>query len=342
MIPENKIKELRAELENSHRPLFFFDDDSDGLASFLLFYRFIKEGKGVITKDGPKIEKKYARKVDEYMPDKVFILDKPIVEQDFIDSVKQKIIWLDHHPAVKRKNIHYYNPRLYDKDNNLPTAYWAYRTVEQDLWIAMIGIVGDWQLPEKPAKEFRTEYPDLLPENVKKPEDALFKTKLGELIRIISFNLKGTINDSMKSVKVMTRIKEPYEILKRKTPAGKYLYKKYLGENKKYQKLMKKVKITKDKILFFFYKSINNSFTGDLSNELLYRHPDKIIFIAREVNDRVQCSLRSKKIKLPEIIEKSLVNINGYGGGHDHACGASISRDDFDKFLNNFRKFLKN
>ncbi len=341
MIPENKIKELRKELKDSYRPLFFFDDDPDGLASFLLFYRFNKEGKGIIIKDGPKVEKKYARKVNEYSPDKVFILDKPIVEQDFIDNISQKIIWLDHHPAVKRKNIHYYNPRLYDKDNNMPTSYWAYKVVEQDLWIAMTGIVGDWQLPEKLSKEFSDKYPDLLPKTVKKPEDALFNTKLGELIRIISFNLKGSVNDSMKSVKVLTRINDPYEILKHKTPAGNYIYKKYMRENRKYEKLMKEVKIKKDKLLFFLYKSINNSFTGDLSNELLYKHPDKIIFIAREVNDRMQCSLRSKTIKLPELIEKSLININGYGGGHDHACGASISRDDFDSFMNNFREVLK-
>ena len=39
MIPKKEIKEIRKALSESARPLIFFDDDPDGLCSFLQFYR---------------------------------------------------------------------------------------------------------------------------------------------------------------------------------------------------------------------------------------------------------------------------------------------------------------
>ena len=46
MLPEKENKQLREELKTAKKPLFIFDDDPDGLCSFLLFYRFLREGKG--------------------------------------------------------------------------------------------------------------------------------------------------------------------------------------------------------------------------------------------------------------------------------------------------------
>ena len=37
-LTKNQISEIRKELVTSFNPLLFFDDDPDGLASFLLFY----------------------------------------------------------------------------------------------------------------------------------------------------------------------------------------------------------------------------------------------------------------------------------------------------------------
>ncbi len=40
------------------------------------------------------------------------------------------------------------------------------------------------------------------------------------------------------------------------------------------------------------------------------------------------------------IIEKALVGISGYGGGHEHACGACVKVEDFNQFIDNFKKEL--
>ena len=91
--------------------LVLFHDDPDGLASFLLFYRDIREGIGKTIKAFPQITEQYARKVEDYGADKVFILDIALVDQEFLDVVKVPVIWIDHHPPQDRQRVQYYNPR---------------------------------------------------------------------------------------------------------------------------------------------------------------------------------------------------------------------------------------
>jgi len=339
-IIDSDIEKIRKELETSFKPLFFFDDDPDGLSSFLLFYRFAKEGKGVVVKATPELTTMFSNKVVEYEPDKVFILDKPDVNQDFIDEIHIKAVWIDHHEPKLRQNISYFNPRIENDKDNRPTSYWCYQVVKQDLWIAMVGIVGDWYLPEF-AKEFSEKYPDLLPPEIKRPEEALYKSELGRLVRIFSFILKGKTNDAMACIKILTRITSPYEILRQETPAGKFIYKKYLSVGKEYEALYASAhKLGKKSNPFLVYNYADNkmSFTGDLSNELLFNFPEKIIIVCREKNGEMKCSLRSAGVKLEPLVKKALEGVEGYGGGHEMACGACVKNDNWPKFLEQLRQ----
>src|SRR3989344_5833931 len=85
-LSKTQIAQIRDNLDNCKKPLFFFDDDQDGLCSFLQLYRYKKEGKGIIVKTTPKLGTSFVGKVHEYSPDKVFILDLAVVEQDFLDE----------------------------------------------------------------------------------------------------------------------------------------------------------------------------------------------------------------------------------------------------------------
>tara|TARA_B100001971_G_C17862691_1_gene369143 strand:- start:348 stop:602 length:255 start_codon:yes stop_codon:yes gene_type:complete len=81
------------------------------------------------------------------------------------------------------------------------------------------------------------------------------------------------------------------------------------------------------------------SFTKDLSNELLYRYPSKIILIGREKNGEYKCSLRSSKIILKDVVKKALIGLNGYGGGHEHACGCCLrTEEDFNEFVRRIKE----
>src|SRR3989338_8771181 len=342
-LSSNQIKQLRELLDNCKKPLFFFDDDQDGLCSFLQLYRYKKEGKGIIVKTTPKLGTFFVGKVQEYDPDKVFILDLAVVEQDFLDEMKVPVIWIDHHGPFERDNVKYFNPRISNWEDNQPTSYMCHQIVESDIWIATVGCVADWFIPPF-INEFKKEFPDFVENPYKSPGDLIYNSKLGHLIRIFSFVLKGKTNDVMKCIKILTRIENPYEILNQETAQGRFIYKRYEQVNNLYEPLLDDVLKTaekaKDNLVIFTYKDDKSSFTSDLSNEAIYKYPNKIILIAREKNDEMKCSLRSSKIILPPLIEKALIGLNGYGGGHEHACGLNVKTADFEEFVKRFKEMI--
>ena len=339
MLPKKEIRQIRDELEHCKRPLFFFHDDADGLASFLLLYRFVKEGHGIIIKTTPRIGALFARKVQEYQADKVFILDIAMVDQEFIDQVKVPVIWIDHHEPLERSNVKYYNPRK--QGENIPVARICYEVVQQDLWIGMVGCIGDWYMPDIKSA-FCKQYPKLLDKKVKKPDDALFESPLGKLIKILEFNLKGKTSDALKSARVLTRIEEPEEILEQSTSRGNFIYRKYMKITTEYEELLSKAaKKTKDKLFLFTYSHDKMSFTKELSNEILHKFPKKVVLICREKAGEMKCSLRSPEgIELPPVLEQALEGVQGFGGGHEHACGAVVKKEDFKQFVEQLRQAL--
>lgn len=338
MLSGKQIGQIREELDNCKKPLFFFHDDADGLCSFLLLYKYIREGKGVIVKSIPHLDEKFIRMATEYGPDKIFILDIAMVKQEFIDNVKAPVIWIDHHEPLKRDNVKYFNPRLAKKDDNIPATCICYQVTKKDLWIAMCGCIGDWFIPDF-FEEFKKKYPDLIGETAKNPGDILFTTKLGKLIKIISSVLKGNTDDVMKCIKILTRIDGPYEILDKKTARGRYIYKRFKSIDSDYERLLEEAlqSKTEDKLFIYSYNKSKMSFTGNLANELMYHMPNKTIVIAREKDDEMRMSLRSNK-KLPPIIKKALEGLEGYGGGHEYACGANVKTKDFKKFLDRIKE----
>jgi single-stranded DNA-specific DHH superfamily exonuclease len=341
MIPDEQILELRKAITESARPLIFFDDDPDGLCSFLQFYSLNNEARGIIFKRAGPLDSFFIQKVKEFEPDNIFILDVAEVSQEFLDQL-HNVHWLDHHKPSKLKNVKYYNPMIKSRGkDNKPVSYFAYQVAaKKDPWLAMVGCVGDWHIPKDLVKEFRKEYPDLLPKEIKRPEDALFSTKVGEISKVFSFILKGDNAEAMACVKTLTRIKDPYEILDHSTSQGKFIWKNFMRHNKIYEEIKSRVKVSEDKILLFSYQDNRTSLTSELSNEILYRNPEKFIIICRVSNGNYKCSLRSSKYKVREILEKALVGLEGFGGGHMHACGCQVSEKDWEVFLENIRKQL--
>ncbi len=338
MISEKQLDEIRGFLKKSENPLFFFDDDADGFCSFLLFKKYVDKGKGVVIKSSPVLDVSFLRKVEEYSPDFVFILDKPMVSEEFVEGVHVPIIWVDHHAPVDVKGVRYYNPRVNNPDIYLPTSYICYKVVKQDLWVAMCGIVGDWLIPEF-FEDFMKEYPDLV-EKTDNPGDVLYKQPLGKLVRILAFVLKGKISDVNKCVGILAKISTPYELLNQTTSRARFIYRRFEKIDKEYKELLDEAvkSATDDKVLAFYYPSKKMSFTGELSNELSYIFPDKLVIVGRKKGDEFRLSIRSKTHKLPKMIEKALEDVEGYGGGHEYACGGNIKSKDINKFVSNLRK----
>jgi len=345
MLKPSHIKKIKDALIHCQKPIYFFDDDPDGLSSFLLFYREKREGKAVPIKKRPHLTPDFVRKVEEYGADRGFIFDIALVDQEFIDKAKIPLIWIDHHGnADPTGNIQYFNPRKWGE--NTPTSVMCYQVMKKDLWIAAVGGVGDWTIPYF-FEEFRKKYPGLVgKKKYTNPGEVMFTTDLGVLIKVFSFIMKGSTSEAMNAIKVLSRIDSPYEILNQTTSKGKFIWKKYQKINEQYVNLKKKaMKSYKkdDKLFKHIFTDEKISLTKDLSNDLLYNHPDKIIILGRDSNGSVKMSLRSSK-KGPIIstaLEKALVGIDGYGGGHEHACGCSVASKDFKRFVENLRNELK-
>jgi len=144
MISDDEIKKIREILDNTHRPLIFFDDDPDGLCSFLMIYKYIGDGKGIPIKTSPDLNTQYLRNVEEYSPDRIIILDKPQVSEEFINKAKTRILWIDHHPIPDEAGkTDYFNPLKNDEADNSPVSFWAYKITKEknpeNMWIAEVG-----------------------------------------------------------------------------------------------------------------------------------------------------------------------------------------------------------
>ena len=343
---EARIEEFRKLVAEAKRPVIFFDDDVDGVTSFTMLYHAIGEGKGVPVKKTPEVNEQFIRKVEENQPDVVFILDKPKASEEFLSRVKTPIVWLDHHEpqSIRHSHVHYFNPRLEDDEDNRPTSYWVYTMVgkKQDLWLAAVGSIGDWHVPE-----FLDELPpDLLPARHETIGDLYLSERIGTLILALLFNLKGTVTETMASVKTLSRIEGPNEILGQTTPKGKFLWKKYEKLARAYKHMVADAEEAGCKehgqYLIYVYKNEEQTFTAELSNELLLKHPDRIVIIARHNRGEMKASLRSAP-PLPGVdkpLAKALEGVRGYGGGHRHACGACIREDDWERFLSQLKEEL--
>jgi single-stranded DNA-specific DHH superfamily exonuclease len=341
MLTKKQITQLRGELKTAKNPLFIHDGDADGLGAFLLLYRMYREGRSTAMTGSSVVDIRMMRKVEELNPDKIFILDVPVVQQDFIDAANRPIFWVDHHPPLDRHNITYFNPRIKDPDAYVPTTRmaWQVSNNSNDLWIAAAGTLADWSMPNFIGK-FIKKYPSYLAKKEDLPT-TVFKRPVGKLVKFLFFIQKGPSNEVRKSIKVLTRIEHPDEIFKETTPSGKFLHKRFKQINGMYENLLKKANksVTRSRLVLFYYTEQQWSFTANLANELSGRHQDKFIIIARNKSGEMKCSLRGKDVLT--YLQNALQGVEGRGGGHPDACGAVVKEEDWETFLANFKAGLK-
>jgi|SRR3989344_2411469 len=342
MLTPKQVQLLQDELATAQNPLFLYDSDGDGLSAFLLLYRIRHEGRGVRVSTTSKIGLEFLRKVEELNPDKIFILDIPMLDQEFVDAVKRPIFWIDHHQPQQIRNVHYFNPRIKDPDAYIPTTRMAWQVSENqdDIWIAVAGCLADWHMPDF-IEQFIEKYPYLLPEK-KDLAETIFDNPVGQLVKLFFFLQKGPSSEVKKSIKILMKIKSPDEIFRQETAAGKFLYKRFEKINKKYEEILQQAKksITRSRFIIFRYPSAYWSFTTNVANELAAAYPQKVVIIAREKSGEMKCSLRAQ-VPILGALTAALQGIEGRGGGHPNACGAVIKEQDWDRFLDNFKQELK-
>jgi single-stranded DNA-specific DHH superfamily exonuclease len=341
MLTEKQRIEIKEALLASERPLFFFHDDADGVCSFLQFYAQVKKGKGVIVKSTPNVDERFIKTAQTYDPDVIFVLDLALIDQEFVDTVKKPIYWIDHHELSDIQGVHYYNPKQNVKDSNTCIAYLSYTIFEDNFWLGAVGTVGDWQFNPKLKKQVLKEMPEYIRKETKTPEDALFNSTLGILAKMINFVVKGQMKDVHKSIASLMKIKTPDELLEGISSAGAFLKKRYEKINQPYASLLEDAKkcASDDPFLIFMYADSAMSFSGELSNELLYLFPDKIIIVARHHNGEMKTSFRARK-NIRDPAKEATEGLEARVGGHDKACGGLIKDHDWDEFIKRLRELV--
>ncbi len=343
MLSEKQLLEIREHLEKAQNPVFLYDNDVDGFCSYVLLRKYTGRGKGVAVKSHPDIDKQYAKKVQELRADYVFVLDRPILGKEFVQEMSDlqlPVVWIDHHDMDEEKidygNVYIYNPQK-GKKSGEPTTYLCYSATKrrEDLWVAMIGSIADNYLPEF-TPDFIKQYPEHWSKGIEKPFDAYYKTGIGKLIKVISFGLKDSITHVVQLQNFMIEAKGPADVDLALESSKSFAF-KYKEIWSKYSALLERAKdCSEEKYVFFNYGG-DMSMSSDLSNELMYLHPDKLIVVAYSSGPITNISMRGKNVK--KILAEIISNLNGAtGGGHEMAVGSRIQTKDLERFKEEFLK----
>ena len=185
---------------------------------------------------------------------------------------------------------------------------------------------------------FKINYPDLAI-NSFDAFDIFYKSQIGKIAKIFSFALKDRTTNVVGMMKYLLTVKSPYDVLNENSK-NYTMHQRFNQIDIRYKKLLKKAEMVdrKNKILFFQYGG-DLSISSDLSNELNYKFPDKIVVVVYVSGVKANISVRGKSVR--EIILKSIDGLDdATGGGHEDAVGAKIRVEDLEKFRENLEKNL--
>jgi single-stranded DNA-specific DHH superfamily exonuclease len=341
MLTKKQVKEIRGHLERAQNPLFFFDNDPDGLCSYLLLRRFIGRGKAVPVKLNP-LSVEYFRRVREFSPDYIFVLDVPEITSEFLDEVEKlnlPVVWIDHHGLMQDlpNFVNYYDPVLNKKSSSEPVTALCYQIVgnKEESWLGSIGCISDKFIPDF-YKYFLKKYPEL-GKKTDLPFEIFFETDLGKICRILWNGLKDRTTNVMKMIRFLVNVKSPHEILE-ETRETSAMHERFKELEEKEISLFEKAKKGYDggKVFFFKYGG-ETSMSAALANRISHYFLGKIIVIAHSKGIRLNLSIRGKKVreKFMPIISKME---NARGGGHEESIGAQFDEKDWEFFKKEVRK----
>ncbi|MGK0209362.1 MAG: single-stranded DNA-specific DHH superfamily exonuclease [Patescibacteria group bacterium] len=344
MLSQEKINEIRDHLESSANPLFLYDNDADGLCSFLVLRRALGRGKGVAIKSYPELNSSYLDKVEEFYADAVFVLDKAEISAGFIDGLSEKnipLIWIDHHPSLTDSKLiaqtHYYN----SYPSAEPTTFIAHCVFKRknDLWLSMIGCISDVYTPSF-AEQFSEDFPDLYRWGVD-AFTSLHTSEIGKFALMLNFGLMDTTHNVLHLTKYLVGVTGPYDLLE-ENEETKAFHKKYRGLRNELMKNVERAESESDLPNGVFYYSYSGSVSMSslLSNQLYFKHPDSLVIVAYKKSDRVNVSIRG--IGAKKFTGLLVKDIDGAsGGGHEVATGAMIPLIEVDKFEEMIRVYSR-
>lgn len=374
----SKIKKARKLIQESKKPVMFFDSDTDGVTSYIQLKKAFPKIKGYPFSHSRRNSEEFFDKFKDN--DLVIVFDIPTLSKEFFEKFKdRKIIWSDHHPTndkklVRKYKVHHINPLNHSKEDNRPSSYLAYLVSdkESNLFYAAMGSVADFFILDvlEELYNYNRKQFNLLFELDDKTREEIF-----EFIRKYSFKDKKTREKREYYIRYLCyeadlilyknlisfifkidkeRIDEAIDVVLKTNPnnlkaeilAGKkFPFDEYqeIAEEYRNRSKIANSKFKNEKIILYDYRG-KHGFTSPLSEEIMHRKDQaQMVAVCFKKTGKPfwQCSLRGRSIQVNKVIDETLKDLNGGGGGHPYAGGMRVHKDDFSVFKDRIQKYQK-
>ncbi len=331
MISEKEIESIRNNLEESGNPLFLFDNDPDGFCSALILLKNLGRGKAIPIKSFPDFDGAIIERIESFLPDSIFILDKPFNNLEFLNLMQEKgvrVFVIDHHENKTDEELKSKATFFTSYPASEPTSYICQKIYnrKETEWISLIGCIYDIYKPDF-IYEFEKLYPEMIDSGVDISR-IRYTSDLGKITRILSLALKSSNMTIQNYIELFLRVNGPCDILI-ENEKNAYLHNRYNFLSKIIDKNIKKATIY-PKVVFLEYSG-EYSLSSDIANYLFFLHPEKFIVVCYKKYESINISLRGEEAK--SITEEIVSTLEGAsGGGHEVACGLRIPYEAFGKF----------
>jgi oligoribonuclease NrnB/cAMP/cGMP phosphodiesterase (DHH superfamily) len=331
MIDKKDLEVLKKEIEESTNPLFLFDNDPDGFCSGVILLKNFGKGNAFPIKSFPNIDDSLLEKIERFSPDKIFILDKPFIDENFFDLMNEKgieVFIIDHHEIFLTEKLKSKAKFFSSYPLSEPTSFICQKICNNKSteWISLIGCIYDVFLPDF-IQEFQESYPEMIDSSIEISK-IRYSSELGKITLILSLALKASNQTIQNMIELFLKASGPNAILI-EDEQNRYLHRRYNQLNKIIERNVEKTKVYGD--LVYLEYSGEYSLSSDIANFLFFKYPDSFIVVCYKKYDAINISFRGEGSKsfTKEVVEKFE---HSTGGGHELACGLRITRDSFDGF----------
>jgi single-stranded DNA-specific DHH superfamily exonuclease len=328
----NKVKDFLENLKPEDKIGIITHDDTDGIVSALLFYRFL-EKKGCksisisILTIGAGISNN-----DFHNADKLIILDlAPNLVINILNSFSSKpILCIDHHQKQEEIPSNIIELRTIGA---IPTSRTCYEILEgfvQELdWLAMSGVLAD--MGDKYPENFQF-IRNFFEKNKLKIYDYKrdFVYPIGKMLVYFEDNLNKAFF-ILKDIKTKEDIKK---IIKYSIPVQ--------NEIDKFLDLYQSNKEEIRGAIFFYFEpkfAIKSIIINMISIEV--ESEDSVLVFATPEDNLIRLSARcqSGRINVGELMKKLTEGLeNATGGGHEKTAGGAIMKKDLEVFKERLRR----
>jgi len=335
-----KAAEFLRSIKEKEGVVIVYNNDMDGMSAGAMMKKYL-EKRGIkpykIYQPMPP-EKNFLRRVQTSLPDVIIFVDMAMdSDPNTINKLKgySRMLIIDHHMIARdlnSTNIVHVNPRFKDPKVYQSTAYLVYKLLsymeeDPDVWIAILGAIGDYNLEYsqdlvKKAQEY---------DSMKKYREACHAIEASRIAK--TFNCDEIV-DFLTTVKSIDDILEDRRFAEAAMLIENEIQSEISNANENVE--------TFGNLLMYNCKSKYN-IRSVISTKIAEKHKTKVVIVYGEQGKSVIGSMRNqgRTINTVDVLKKAAAGVKGFtGGGHDAASGFSVPEKDWKNFKENLAKVV--